>query len=92
MDATLAVGPRVVTQAQPRGGGGARGTVGRAVCSQTGDHFTLVHIWNAFEASGFSAAWARDNYLHFRALKMARNIYQQLEELMGKLVRAPRAR
>lgn len=62
--------------------------MGRAGCllSQTGDHFALVHLWHAFEASGFAPAWARDNFLHFRALKMARNIYLQLEDLLNKLV------
>ena len=45
-----------------------------------------MRLWNAFEAGGFSPAWARDHFLHFRALKMARSIYLQLDELLEKLV------
>jgi len=47
---------------------------------------TLVHIWDAFAESGFSPEWARDAFLHFRALKMARSIHAQILELLKKLV------
>jgi len=62
--------------------------VGIVCCApQTGDHMTLVHIWDAFAESGFSPEWARETFLHFRALKMARSIHAQLLELLHKLVR-----
>ena len=40
---------------------------------------TLLHIYRAFKRANFSSSWARDHFLHFRALKQARSIRRQLK-------------
>jgi len=48
-----------------------------------GDHMTLLctYLTWADEINQFSVQWTRDNFLHFRNLKAARSIRQQLNEL-----------
>lgn len=43
-----------------------------------GDHFTYLAVYRAWEASGFSDAWAKDEFLRVRALRTARSVRAQL--------------
>jgi ATP-dependent RNA helicase DHX8/PRP22 len=49
-----------------------------------GDHFTLLHIYDLWEASEFSTGWAKENFLHHRHLKTVRSIRKQLLDIMEK--------
>lgn len=70
------------------GGGGGRGRHGErdeeAEASHAlfrhplGDHFTYLAVYRAWEASGYSDAWAKEEFLRVRALQMARNVRAQL--------------
>lgn len=39
-----------------------------------GDHFTYLHIFREWEASGFAHDWCQRNYINFRSLKAVRKI------------------
>ncbi|CAM9805601.1 unnamed protein product [Scytosiphon promiscuus] len=43
-----------------------------------GDHFTYLAVFRAWEASGFSDAWAKEEFLRVRALRTARSVRAQL--------------
>lgn len=43
-----------------------------------GDHFTYLAVYRAWEASGFSDTWAKDEFLRVRALRTARSVRTQL--------------
>lgn len=43
-----------------------------------GDHFTYLAVYRAWEASGFSDAWAKEEFLRVRALRTARSVRSQL--------------
>ncbi|KAL0221150.1 hypothetical protein RCL1_001004 [Eukaryota sp. TZLM3-RCL] len=53
--------------------------------SDLGDHVTLLNVYSSWESSGFAYKWAKDNYIHFRALKEAREIVSQLTSIMDRL-------
>lgn len=58
-----------------------------ALADVSGDHLTLLHVYRLWKANGFDAGWARDRFLHHRALKQARNVRRQLRDLLKKQVR-----
>ena len=43
-----------------------------------GDYWTYLRIYLEWEKHGFSPEWCSNNYLHYRSMKMARNIKEQL--------------
>lgn len=43
-----------------------------------GDHFTYLAVYRAWEASGYSDAWAKEEFLRVRALRTARSVRAQL--------------
>lgn len=43
-----------------------------------GDHFTYLAVYRAWEAGGFSDAWAKGAFLRVRALRTARSVRAQL--------------
>lgn len=47
-----------------------------------GDHLTLMNVFDAWTASGFSEDWARANFLHQKELEKAYDIRNQLAVLM----------
>ncbi|KAI8920769.1 P-loop containing nucleoside triphosphate hydrolase protein [Powellomyces hirtus] len=51
----------------------------------TGDHLTLLRIFTEWEATGFEKKWAFDNFLHHRALRAAKEVRGQLEDVMRTL-------
>ena len=53
-----------------------------------GDHLTLVRVYTMWEDEGCSPDWCKANFLHFRALRQARDIRGQLCEQMEKVSEA----
>ncbi|KAJ3119254.1 DEAH-box ATP-dependent RNA helicase prp22 [Nowakowskiella sp. JEL0407] len=52
---------------------------------KSGDHLMLYNVYEAWKESGYSEKFCREFYLHFRALKVAKNIREQVEEIMNRL-------
>ncbi|RHZ70152.1 hypothetical protein Glove_275g61 [Diversispora epigaea] len=50
----------------------------------SGDHMTLLNIFEAYLDNGYSREWCKERYLNRRTLTMAKNIRDQLRELMLK--------
>lgn len=52
-----------------------------------GDHLTLLKVYRAWEENGCDPTWCKQNYLHFRALRQAKDIRAQLaEQFSGRSV------
>jgi len=49
-----------------------------------GDHLTLLNVYQEWEEAGCSPEWCKKNYLHFRALRQAKDIRSQLIDQLGK--------
>ncbi|RIA96030.1 P-loop containing nucleoside triphosphate hydrolase protein [Glomus cerebriforme] len=49
-----------------------------------GDYVTLLYIFEGYRDSGYDRDWCRDKYFNYRALSMAKNVRDQLRELMEK--------
>jgi len=55
-----------------------------------GDHLTLLRVYLHWEEEGdYSPEWCKENFLHFRALRQARDIRGQLCEQLEKVAEAP---
>merc|ERR1719215_656576 len=52
--------------------------------NSVGDHLTLLNVYRKWEDNGGSIDWCKKHYLHFRALRQAKDIRSQLCELCGK--------
>ncbi|KAJ3334228.1 hypothetical protein HDU76_006600 [Blyttiomyces sp. JEL0837] len=52
---------------------------------KSGDHVALLRIFAAFTESGDDPSWCRARYLRYRALRSARNVRKQLEEIVRGL-------
>ncbi|CAE8625044.1 unnamed protein product [Polarella glacialis] len=50
-----------------------------------GDHMTSLHVYNQWEETGFSLNWCMENYLQNRSLKRARDIREQLVDMLDKV-------
>ncbi|TIC18606.1 hypothetical protein E3Q13_01918 [Wallemia mellicola] len=46
------------------------------------DHLTLLHVYAQWKSNGYSDTWATKHYLHGRILKKAREVREQLEDIM----------
>jgi ATP-dependent RNA helicase DHX8/PRP22 len=49
-----------------------------------GDHLTLLNVYNAWKASGYSNPWCFDNFIQARSMKRAKDVRQQLEMIMSR--------
>lgn len=49
-----------------------------------GDHLTLLTVYNAWKASGYSKSWCQENYINGRGMKRAQDIRNQLEGIMDR--------
>ena len=49
------------------------------------DHMSFLNIYKEWEFNNFSEEWCKQNFLHFRALKQARKIRDQINEYMNKV-------
>eukprot|EP00405_Crypthecodinium_cohnii_P043093 CAMPEP_0206560412 /NCGR_PEP_ID=MMETSP0325_2-20121206/20997_1 /ASSEMBLY_ACC=CAM_ASM_000347 /TAXON_ID=2866 /ORGANISM="Crypthecodinium cohnii, Strain Seligo" /LENGTH=1039 /DNA_ID=CAMNT_0054062145 /DNA_START=73 /DNA_END=3188 /DNA_ORIENTATION=+ len=50
-----------------------------------GDHMTLLNVYKQWEDTGFSLNWCMENYLQNRSLKRARDIREQLVDMLEKV-------
>lgn len=50
-----------------------------------GDHLVLLNVYNQWEETEFSIAWCYENYLQHKSLRRARDIREQLVELMKRI-------
>mmetsp|Transcript_107338 Transcript_107338/g.256372 ORF Transcript_107338/g.256372 Transcript_107338/m.256372 type:complete len:775 (-) Transcript_107338:26-2350(-) len=53
-----------------------------------GDHLTLVRVFSMWEDEGCTPEWCKANFLHFRALRQARDIRGQLCDQLEKVSEA----
>eukprot|EP00916_Digyalum_oweni_P011562 GHVL01019283.1.p1 GENE.GHVL01019283.1~~GHVL01019283.1.p1 ORF type:complete len:731 (+),score=109.31 GHVL01019283.1:4564-6756(+) len=51
----------------------------------SGDHVTLVDVYNKFQNENLTGDWCRRNYIHFRALRQASEIRRQIADQMSLL-------
>lgn len=49
------------------------------------DHLTLLHIYQQWRLSGYSASWCTEHFIHVKAMKKVREIRQQLKDIMASL-------
>lgn len=49
------------------------------------DHLTLLHIYQQWRLSGYSASWCSEHFIHVKAMKKVREIRQQLKDIMASL-------
>ena len=50
----------------------------------TGDHLTLLTVYNMFKIKNNNQDWCRENYLNPRSLKSADDVRNQLESMLKK--------
>ena len=49
------------------------------------DHMSFLNIYKEWEYNNFSEDWCKQNFLHYRALKQARKIRDQIFDYMSKI-------
>lgn len=50
----------------------------------TGDHLTLLNVWNRWQETEFSSLWCQDNFIQYRSLKRVKDVRDQLMSLCKK--------
>jgi pre-mRNA-splicing factor ATP-dependent RNA helicase DHX16 len=50
-----------------------------------GDHLTLLNVYKQWEDSGFSTQWCYENFIQHRSMKRARDVRDQLQNLMERV-------
>ena len=55
------------------------------------DHLTLLHVYNQWRSNGYSDGWCARHFLHAKSLRRAREIRQQLLDIMTVQQRVDRA-
>ncbi|KAK1696880.1 hypothetical protein QYE76_013577 [Lolium multiflorum] len=50
-----------------------------------GDHVALLNVYNAWKESNYSPQWCRENFVHSRTMKRARDVRDQLEALLERV-------
>ncbi|KAI1853332.1 hypothetical protein JX266_002038 [Neoarthrinium moseri] len=50
----------------------------------SGDHLTLLNVYNAWKTSGFSNPWCFENFIQARAMRHAFEVRKQLVQIMGR--------
>lgn len=49
-----------------------------------GDHLTLLNVYKAWDLSGRSSAWCKENYIHERSMKKAWDVRKQLASIVAR--------
>lgn len=49
-----------------------------------GDHLTLLNVFKAWDLSGRSSAWCKENFIHERSMKKALDVRKQLVSIMNR--------
>ncbi|KAF9113004.1 DEAH-box ATP-dependent RNA helicase prp22 [Mortierella sp. AM989] len=50
----------------------------------SGDHITLMNIFDAWREAKYSKDWCHDNYLNIRQLRLAKSIQSQLRDIVDR--------
>eukprot|EP00794_Sanderia_malayensis_P005734 gene5734-6435_t len=50
-----------------------------------GDHLTLLNVYSSWVESGYSTQWCYENFIQFRSMRRARDVRDQLENLMERV-------
>lgn len=50
----------------------------------TGDHLTLLNVWNHWKDTQYSSLWCQDNFIQYRSLKRVKEVKDQLTSLCKK--------
>nr|WJH19578.1 Pre-mRNA-splicing factor ATP-dependent RNA helicase DHX16 [Euglena gracilis] len=50
-----------------------------------GDHLALLNVYEEWEDTEFSTAWCYENFVQFRSLRRARDIREQLVNMLGRV-------
>ncbi|PRT54408.1 Pre-mRNA-splicing factor ATP-dependent RNA helicase prp22 [Wickerhamiella sorbophila] len=56
----------------------------RRLSDGTGDHMTLLNIYNTWAKSGYSKQWCADNFIHERTLRRAKDVRHQLAGILQR--------
>ncbi|KAK6459540.1 P-loop containing nucleoside triphosphate hydrolase protein [Scheffersomyces xylosifermentans] len=52
---------------------------------ELGDHFSLLKVWQDWEATDYSNLWCEDNFIQYKTLKRAKNVREQLARLSKRV-------
>ena len=52
---------------------------------KTGDHLTLMHVYNEWRNADYSPDWCFENFIQIRSLKRCRDIREQLEGMLNRV-------
>ena len=55
------------------------------IISGTGDHFTLLEVYNQWKDSDYSGLFYKEHYIHSKSLRKDRNIKDQLINICKKI-------
>ncbi|KAG0050824.1 DEAH-box ATP-dependent RNA helicase prp22 [Gryganskiella cystojenkinii] len=50
----------------------------------SGDHVTLLNVFEAWREASYSKEWCHDNYFNIRQLRLAKNIRSQLRDIVDR--------
>ncbi|KAG7193724.1 uncharacterized protein KQ657_000414 [Scheffersomyces spartinae] len=56
-----------------------------AFSEESGDHLTLLNIYDTWVNNGYSVQWCEDNFVQYKTLKRVRDIRNQLSSLCDKV-------
>eukprot|EP01066_Platyproteum_vivax_P010036 Platyproteum_vivax@DN4463_c0_g1_i1.p1 len=59
--------------------------VQRGFFDPSGDHMTLLNVYDQWRLEGHDQDWCKENYLHRRALKQTQEISEQISQIMETL-------
>lgn len=51
----------------------------------SGDHLTLMNVYNQWVESDYSVQWCYENFIQYRSMKRARDVREQLAGLMERV-------
>ncbi|KAI3644305.1 hypothetical protein MP228_010469 [Amoeboaphelidium protococcarum] len=57
----------------------------RKLYSPSGDHVTLLNVWQSWAGANYSTQWCYQHFIQYKALKMARDVRSQLMKLIKKI-------
>ncbi|KAM4854487.1 LOW QUALITY PROTEIN: pre-mRNA-splicing factor ATP-dependent RNA helicase DHX16-like [Thomomys bottae] len=50
-----------------------------------GDHLVLLNVYTQWAESGYSSQWCYENFVQFRSMRRARDVWKQLEGLLERV-------
>ncbi|KAJ5074182.1 hypothetical protein M0811_00811 [Anaeramoeba ignava] len=53
--------------------------------NETGDHLSLLNVYNQWRDSNYSIQWCYENYIQYRSMKRAKDVRDQIENLCERV-------